>query len=126
MILHIYKPEVKIERSPPPKNDLIVICLVFWRSRPWIRRSCLNRVVITSLSPSSCCSSYRRSFCKASIASSSLIRGVLLICFCIAIWPGVELRYVFNKRGCGRRVFSNAQSQRIHTNVAFEDFKIWA
>ena len=25
MILHIYEPEVKIERSAPPKNDLIVV-----------------------------------------------------------------------------------------------------
>ena len=34
MILHIYEPEVKIERSAPPKNDLIVVCLMFWSRRP--------------------------------------------------------------------------------------------
>ena len=51
MILHIYEPEVKIERSATSKNDLIVVCLVFWSRRPWIQRSCLNRVVITSHYP---------------------------------------------------------------------------
>ena len=51
MILYIYEPVVKIERSALPKNDLIIVCLVFWSCCSWIRRSCLNRVVITSHHP---------------------------------------------------------------------------
>ena len=29
MILYIYEPEVKIKQLALPKNDLIVVCLVF-------------------------------------------------------------------------------------------------